>query len=156
MRDLKKTLNRSWFKNWSKRLHTAKVNTIPLGEAFPVSVSAPHHMGFEITFQEGETYKSSLFHLNTADSRLFFDQVRVAQAKIDTVNPKALSVLGVIHLIAIHPETTNVVILDEGDRTPLEAIATLLNREQPHGTRWAINGDLVADTLLVYHENLEG
>lgn len=58
-----------------------------------------------------------------------------------------------INYIATHPEYTNIVIADNDDKTPIQAIEYLsceyandfeLNRS------WRINGTLEKNTLLVY------
>lgn len=56
-----------------------------------------------------------------------------------------------INYIVSHPEYHNIVILDEGDRTPMEAIGRLSGwYEDEREIEWKINGSLEKNTLLVY------
>lgn len=63
-----------------------------------------------------------------------------------------MKVLDLIRYITQHPEYTNIVIKDNGDATPMQAICELASIDPSHYDTmfFKINGTLEQDTLLVY------
>lgn len=56
-----------------------------------------------------------------------------------------------INYIAAHPEFENIVILEEGDRTRMQAVERLSSNYEDEKERdWKINGTLEKNTLLIY------
>ncbi len=57
-----------------------------------------------------------------------------------------------IEYIAAHPEFENVVIMDENDRTRIQAVERLSgNYDAEKDYEWKINSVLEKNTLLIYH-----
>ena len=63
-----------------------------------------------------------------------------------------MKTLDLIRYITQHPEYDNIVIMDEGDMSPMVAINYLATIDPSwyDDFRWRLNGSLEKDTLLVY------
>jgi len=62
-----------------------------------------------------------------------------------------MKTIPLMHYISTHPEYSNIVIMDEGDRTPIQAIERLsAGYEYEQYNDWKINGSLEKGILLVY------
>lgn len=62
-----------------------------------------------------------------------------------------MKTIQLINFIASHPEFTSIVIKDNDDKTPMQAIELLSS--ETFDNVWSINGTLEKNTLLVYDTN---